>query len=130
MGGERLPPGARIGSGAEIRHALRRGRHRRAGPVDVFQAESPAGRPRIGVVVPRHGRTVAERNRLKRRLREIARREWLPVARELGASVDVVLRAGPAAYRASFEELETFLKDVFESDSSTDGTAPDGGARR
>ncbi|MFB6240123.1 MAG: ribonuclease P protein component, partial [Gemmatimonadota bacterium] len=82
-----------------------RGRRRRTGPVDVFLADSSAGRPRLGVVVPLYGHTAVERNRLQRQLREIGRREWLPGAWEEGRETDLLLRARPAAYGATFAEL-------------------------
>lgn len=64
----------------------------------------------MGVIVPRYGRTVAARNRVRRRLREIARREWLPAAREAGGTrLDVVLRARPAAYERSYRRLREDL---------------------
>lgn len=64
-------------------------------------------------MVPLHGRSVVDRNRVERRLREIARRGWLPDALEDGVAVDVVTRAGPDAYGADFAELrESFLQGV------------------
>ncbi len=59
------------------------------------------GHPRLGVVVPRHRHTIVERNRLRRRLREIARRDLLPQL----APVDVVIRSRAAAYGAGFPDL-------------------------
>jgi ribonuclease P protein component len=56
---------------------------------------------RVGVVVPKHGRTIVDRNRTKRRLRELARLRLLPVI----GRVDLVVRAKPEAYRSSFGEL-------------------------
>jgi ribonuclease P protein component len=47
-----------------------------------------------------------ERNRLKRRLREIVRIELLPL---MSRPADVVVRTGPRAYEASFETLRTEL---------------------
>lgn len=88
---------------------MRRGRRVRCGPVDVFLAESRSPRPRIGIVVPRFGHSVAARNRLQRRLREIARREWLPEALAAGTSWDAVVRTRPEAYGASFRELRGAL---------------------
>lgn len=88
--------------------------------MDAFFAASPAGRPRLAVVVPRHGETLAARNRLKRRLREIARRRWLSRAYPAGVPTDMVIRARPAAYQATFEELETSLRGVFERQRSDD----------
>jgi ribonuclease P protein component len=56
---------------------------------------------RVGIVVPKHGWNVVDRNRTKRRLREIVRLHLLPAA----ANVDVLIRARPKAYTASFAEL-------------------------
>jgi len=108
-GGERYPPAARLRSSRAIRATLREGRRFRAGPLEIFARPSPAGRPRVGLVVPRHGRTIVERNRLKRQLREIVRREWLPAALEEGRSLDVVVRARPRAYDTGFQELRSAL---------------------
>jgi ribonuclease P protein component len=55
----------------------------------------------VAIVVPRHGRSAVERNRLKRRLREIVRLFWLPVA----PPSDLVIRARPEAYEIEFAEL-------------------------
>ena len=57
--------------------------------------------PRVGVVVPKYRRNIIDRNRTKRRLRELARTRMLPI---LGR-IDVLLRAKPEAYSASFDQL-------------------------
>ena len=62
--------------------------------------------PRVGVIVPRYKHSAVDRNRLKRRLREIIRTALLPT---LGAPVDVVVRALPHAYDAAFETLQSQL---------------------
>lgn len=62
---------------------------------------SPLAFPRAGIIVPRHGHSAVERNRLKRRLREVIRTGLLP----LPAGLDVVVRAGPGAYDLSFAAL-------------------------
>ena len=54
--------------------------------------------------MPRYKRTAVERNLLKRRLRELVRRELLPTLRTT-APLDVVFRSAPQAYGASFEAL-------------------------
>ncbi len=59
--------------------------------------------PRVGVVVPKYRRDIVDRNRVKRRLRELARIKMLPTI----GSIDVLLRAKPEAYSASFEQLST-----------------------
>jgi len=57
--------------------------------------------PRIGVVVPKYGRNIVDRNRTKRRLRELVRLRLLPVI----GRVDLLVRAKPEAYRSTFDEL-------------------------
>jgi ribonuclease P protein component len=57
--------------------------------------------PRVGVVVPKYRWDIIDRNRVKRRLRELARTKMLPTI----GSIDVLLRAKPEAYSASFEQL-------------------------
>jgi ribonuclease P protein component len=57
--------------------------------------------PRVGVVVPKYGRKIVDRNRTKRRLRELARTRLLPTI----GRVDLLLRAKPQAYHASFDQL-------------------------
>ena len=57
--------------------------------------------PRVGVVVPKYKRNIVERNRVRRRLRELARLRLLPL---LG-SVDLLIRAKPSAYGSGFPEL-------------------------
>ncbi len=55
----------------------------------------------MGLVVPRFKHSAVDRNRLKRRLRELSRLRLLPT--DLAA--DVVLRIRPDAYDASFDAL-------------------------
>ena len=62
----------------------------------------------MGVIVPRYKHSAVDRNRLKRRLREIIRTSLLPPLRA-AAPVDVVVRALPQAYEASFETLHAQL---------------------
>jgi ribonuclease P protein component len=51
--------------------------------------------------VPKYSHSAADRNRVKRRLREIVRLEVLPAL----PNVDVVVRALPSAYTAAVAEL-------------------------
>lgn len=71
--------------------------------LDVRVLVSPRGHPRVGVVVPRYAGSAVDRNRLKRRLRELVRTHLLPRT----PSVDVVIRARPETYTVSFAVLET-----------------------
>ncbi len=61
---------------------------------------------RVGIIVPKHRHSIVERNRLKRRLREIVRQDILP---SVSVAADIVVRVGPRAYEASFETLRTEL---------------------
>lgn len=65
---------------------------------------------RVGVVVPRFGHTAVDRNRLKRRLRELVRTRLL--SRFL--AIDVVLWAQPPAYELSFGELSAALQGMVD----------------
>lgn len=73
--------------------------------MEVFLAASPASFCRLGLIVPKHRRRIVERNRLKRRLREIGRRQVLPGLVARGLAMDVLIRARPEAYTVGFERL-------------------------
>ncbi|MFW6088129.1 MAG: ribonuclease P protein component [Gemmatimonadota bacterium] len=110
-----LPKSARLRRSSEIRAILRSGRRRRCGSLDIYLRPASTGRPpRIGVVVPRHGRTIVERNRLRRRLRELLRTGWLAEERERDAPRDLLVRASAGAYARSFAELRCDLRDCLE----------------
>jgi RNase P protein component len=66
------------------------------------------------VIVPKHGRTIVERNGLKRRIRDVGRRSVLPEAARRGLSVDVLLRARREAYLAGFADLEGGIREAVE----------------
>jgi ribonuclease P protein component len=73
-----------------------------------FAIPSAGAADRLGVTVSRGIKTSVERNRARRRLREVARLEMLqpdsPAAR-VGIRYDVVLIARPAALEVSFADL-------------------------
>ncbi|CAN5806750.1 MAG: ribonuclease P protein component [Gemmatimonadetes bacterium] len=112
--GYRLPRAARITGSDEIRTLFRRGKRRKTRHLDVFVSPSPAAFPRLGVVVPKHRQKIVRRNLLKRRLREIGRTLVLPALREAAAPLDVLIRARPEAYSASFEALRDGLARMTE----------------
>jgi ribonuclease P protein component len=62
----------------------------------------------VGLIVPRHGHSAVDRNRLKRRLREIIRQDVLP--RDGG--MDIVVRTAPSAYAVSFSALRAEFNRV------------------
>jgi ribonuclease P protein component len=59
----------------------------------------------MGIIVPRFKHSAVDRNRLKRRLRELVRLHMLPGAPPL----DIVIRTRPEAYGATFEQLSDEL---------------------
>jgi ribonuclease P protein component len=65
----------------------------------------PGAVPRVGFVVPRYKHSAVDRNRLKRRLRELVRVWVLPELPPL----DVVVRVLPVAYTRSFDALRAEL---------------------
>jgi ribonuclease P protein component len=110
-GGERLPRARRITRGNEIRSLFRRGKRSRTIHLDVFDSASPFSYSRVGLVVPRYGHTAVERNRLKRRLRDIARRRLLPGLDDAGLALDVMIRARVQGYDAAHAELRRELEE-------------------
>jgi ribonuclease P protein component len=94
---------------------LERGKRRRTTNVDVFFTPSPASHSRLGLIVPKHGRKIVERNRLKRRLREIGRREVLPVMDASSRRGDLLIRARRAAYDAEFGQLRLDVHEAVEA---------------
>jgi len=74
-----------------------------------FAVPSDAAQSRVGVTVSRKIRSAVERNRARRRLREVARLHLLgpgsPLS-QVGIRYDVVLIARPAALEVSFADLK------------------------
>ena len=64
--------------------------------------------------MPKHGHDNVERNKLKRRLKEIARTRVLPRLWEDGRSLDLLMRARKEAYQAAFVELGEEIDAVME----------------
>jgi ribonuclease P protein component len=81
--------------------------------LDVRVLASPLGVSRIGVVVPRHQHSAVDRNRLKRRLKELARLELLP-ALQGRAPRDIVIRARREAYAATFDALRSDVRIIID----------------
>jgi ribonuclease P protein component len=125
-GGDRkLPRVARITTTEEIRTLFRRGKRRKTRHLDVFVSTSPVAHSRIGLVVPkpraktRPGKArvrgpAVQRNRLKRRLREIARALLLPRLAGSGCAADILIRARPEAYDAPFPDLRDEILELEE----------------
>ena len=60
----------------------------------------------------KYGHSSVERNRVKRRLRELTRRELLGTLRQLRPCADVVIRAKREVYDAPMARLQSELTDL------------------
>jgi ribonuclease P protein component len=89
---------------ADLELVRREGKRVRTSLLEVRVLASLLRHHRIGVVVPRHKQSAVDRNRLKRRLRELTRTTWPPLFAAIPPQ-DVLLRAAPAAYAADFARL-------------------------
>lgn len=110
----RLPPASRVVRTRDIQGLLRRGRRKKTSHLDVFFLSSEEEGPRVGLIVPKHRRRVVDRNRVKRRLRELSRREVLPRLRDGGVHLDLLIRARREAYETSYRQLRRELLEVTE----------------
>jgi len=110
--GQRWPRARRLTRGSEIREVLRRGKRSGTAHLDVFDFASPLSHPRVGLIVPRYGHSAVARNLLKRRLREVIRREILPRVERPPLGMDIIIRAKRAAYEAGYAELCSGLSEL------------------
>ncbi|QVQ50504.1 ribonuclease P protein component [Spiractinospora alimapuensis] len=120
-----LPRSNRVRHRTEFRHVMRRGRHAgeealvatlvRPAPSGVDTAgeaeDATPGPPRVGFVVGKAVGGAVVRNRVRRRLREIARRR-LPL---LPPGSLLVVRAKPAAARSGYDRLARQLDSALSS---------------
>jgi len=67
----------------------------------MIWVDNTTGHPRMGLIVPRFQSSAVARNRLRRRLREIWRRD----VRAAQPAWDLVIRARREAYSAPFDAL-------------------------
>ena len=69
----------------------------------------------MGVVVPKLGHRIVDRNRVKRRVREIGRRRALRRLRHHTPELDILIRIRRPAYRAAYAELELAILNAVEA---------------
>jgi ribonuclease P protein component len=84
------------------------GRRLRTEHLEVRASDSLLSHARVAVIVGKHGHTIVERNRLRRRLRELVRMKILSAVKP----TDVVVRAFPSAYERSFADLSKEVDDL------------------
>jgi ribonuclease P protein component len=86
----------------------REGKRVRAAHIELRVAASPLSFGRVGFIVPKHGHNSVERNRLKRRLRELVRVRVLPMLKPS----DVVIRTLPSAYAQGWAVLQADVESA------------------
>src|SRR6185436_1773682 len=103
---ERLRRVTRLARAADFRRCLAEGRRQRTQHLDMIWLDNATGHPRIGLIVPKFQSNAVARNRLRRQLKEIWRRD---LQAELPPG-DLVVRARREAYRAGFDALRAELR--------------------
>ena len=94
-----------------FKKAYRSTRRHRRGNVIVITSEGEPGLPQVGFVVGKRNGKAAERNRVKRRLREAMAR----MALENGTAYLVIAQPGePRLAVAEFEEIVRWLRSAIE----------------
>lgn len=76
--------------------------------LDVRLAASALTVPRVGLIVPKHKHSVIDRNRLRRRLRELIRIQLVPIL----VNSDTLIRAKADAYEVSFAGLRSEIDSI------------------
>ena len=104
-----LPKSARLRRTTDYRKVYAEGRRRNLGLLLGFARAHGERASRIGITVSRALGGAVERNRLKRRVREVVRRHRA----ELGPGWDIVLQPRAAAKTAPFRELEETIRNFF-----------------
>jgi len=109
---EGLPKRARIRRRREYLRVQRVAERRHTAHFVVLKAVATAGHTRFGITVSSRVGNAVARNRVKRVVREIVRRQW----RRTRPAVDVVIIAKPAAVDVTYGEAIAELGQVFGSD--------------
>jgi len=98
---EQFPRRARLTRASDLTNCWEEGRRWRTPHLELAWRPNQVHHPRVGIIVGRFGFSAVARNRLRRRIREILRRESLPHL----PPVDVVIRTKRSAYTTPFAVL-------------------------
>jgi ribonuclease P protein component len=105
----------RLTDGAGFASAVRRGRRAGSRTLVVHLEQQEEDRPvLVGFVVSKAVGPAVTRNRVKRRLRHLAREQLSTLEARLPGSAVLVVRALPASAGAGFEELRADLGRCLE----------------
>jgi ribonuclease P protein component len=86
--------------------------------IDIRHLDSLSGVARAAVVVALYGNSAVDRNKLKRRLRELVRVRMLP---RIGPK-DVLVRARRETYGATFEQLAAAVESATDRIAGAEST--------
>src|SRR5262249_54287075 len=100
-GDERFGRSHRLPLTTDVRRVLTTARHSRRRTLDIHWTAGATGHSRMGLIVPRFRESAVARNRLRRRLKEVWRRDVVPLI----PPFDVVIRTRKDAYGAPFDVL-------------------------
>jgi len=106
-----FPKQVRLLRSVEFRKVYEQGRRRSLDFLLAFALQNGKSVSRIGLTVPRAVGNSVERNRIKRRLREVVRKR-LP---ELGPGWDIVFNARQSANRVDFQAFDQTVSKFLES---------------
>jgi ribonuclease P protein component len=104
--GERLTPAERLRRRTDYLRCYRTGRRRHGSLAILYFAPNQLGHPRIGITASRKVGKAVERQRLKRRIKEIYRR-WQD--RSQLPALDLVVHLKPEAGKSDFSVLKMEL---------------------
>jgi ribonuclease P protein component len=102
---------------SDLAFVKKAGRRLRTEHLEVRAVTSLLSHVRLAVIVAKHGHTIVERNRLRRRLRELARIRLMPRS----VPMDVVVRSMPNAYNATFAVLTAEIDQIVQQLGETSG---------
>ena len=119
--GESFPPRARLRRKREFERVFRRGWRTGRTPLRLVILENDCGISRLGLAVGKRVGGAVVRNRVKRRLREVFRRERAHFPTTLDVVVVPQAGAGDLSYEELREELTTLISRWRPRPASPDG---------
>lgn len=105
---ERFPKRARVVASRDYERAQSRGRRRRGDHLTLWLSTNARGVARLGMAVSRKVGKSHDRQKLRRRLRELFRRHRIP----LHPGYDHIVVARPGAAEMSFDDLARELTQL------------------
>ena len=102
---KKLPDLLRLRNSAEFQSVYKEGARRDSRSFVVFLLANGLDHSRLGLTTPRRIGIAVERNRIRRRIREIMRRSWTGVP----TGFDIVVNPRRSACDRDFKELKTEL---------------------